>query len=233
MEPVIIDAIVTAVLVTFVIIGARRGLFRTLAGLLAIVLALVGAGLFSKVLTQPMADFLAPVIEKHIAVRVDDALLEQGVQPDEPAEADSKLEIRVQSLLERLGMDPQTVDTLAQDAVQKVRDTGVSLATAVVESMAYSILYGVLFIMSFLALLLAFRLAAKAFDLVLKLPVLHGLNTLGGAGIGLIEGGLLLFLVIWAARHFGVSFETDQVATTYVLRFFTTNTPLSVLSFLF
>ena len=232
MEPVIIDAIVVAVLVAFAVIGARRGLFQTLAGLLALIVALVGAGLFAKTLAQPMADLLAPLIEQHIEIRVDDAIHLQGGQSDVQNEPDSELELRVESLLELMGMDPQSVDTLAQKAVQKIRDTGASLAAAVVESVSYSILYGVLFILSFLALLLAIRLVSKAFDLVLKLPVLHGLNALGGAGIGLLEGSLLLFLVIWAARRFGISFETEQVAATYVLRFFTTNTPLSVLSFL-
>ena len=57
-------------------------------------------------------------------------------------------------------------------------------------------------------------------------------NSLGGGAIGLIEAGLLVFLVIWVARRLGVSFETDAVAATHLLRFFTTNTPLSALSFL-
>lgn len=50
--------------------------------------------------------------------------------------------------------------------------------------------------------------------------------------IGLIEGALVLFLAIWVLRRFGVSFETDTVSATHILRFFATHTPLSALSLL-
>ena len=41
--PVIIDLIAAALLLGFTIAGARRGLFRTLAGILIVVLAMTGA----------------------------------------------------------------------------------------------------------------------------------------------------------------------------------------------
>ena len=50
--------------------------------------------------------------------------------------------------------------------------------------------------------------------------------------LGLIEGALLLFLAVWAARRLGVSFEKEMFAQAHILRVFTTYTPLSVLSFL-
>ena len=43
--PVIIDAIAVAVLAGFAIVGVWKGLLRTLAGLLVLVLALAGAGI--------------------------------------------------------------------------------------------------------------------------------------------------------------------------------------------
>ena len=55
---------------------------------------------------------------------------------------------------------------------------------------------------------------------------------LGGGLLGLIEGALLLFLAVWVLRRLGVSFETETLAEAHILRIFTTNTPLSVLSFL-
>ena len=55
---------------------------------------------------------------------------------------------------------------------------------------------------------------------------------IGGGALGLIEGALLLFLAVWVLRRLGVSFETETLAEAHILRIFTTNTPLSVLSFL-
>ena len=69
-------------------------------------------------------------------------------------------------------------------------------------------------------------------DLLAKLPGLSSLNALGGAALGLVKGALVLFLAIWAARRLGVSFETEEVAQTYILQFFATHTPLSMLSLL-
>ena len=71
-----------------------------------------------------------------------------------------------------------------------------------------------------------------AMDLVLKLPLLRGLNTLGGAAVGLVEGALLLFLAVWVLRRLGVSFESEALAEAHILRIFTANTPLGVLSHL-
>ena len=68
--------------------------------------------------------------------------------------------------------------------------------------------------------------------LVLKLPGLHLLNAIGGGLLGLAQGALLLFLLIWAARHLGVSFETEALSSAHILQIFTTNTPLRVLTFL-
>ena len=57
-------------------------------------------------------------------------------------------------------------------------------------------------------------------------------NALGGAALGLVKGVLVLFLAIWAARRLGISFETEEVAQTYILQFFAAHTPLSMLSLL-
>lgn len=230
MEAVIIDAVVLCILLGFVIYGAYRGLFRALAGLLIVVLALVGAGLAAKTLTPAAVNLLTPVIEKGITQRVDKAFAvqtEQGKMPEAGRDIG-----QAEELLGLLGMDSQTIGSLAQRAEEKIKETGVSLVTAVVESMMYSILYGILFLLSFLTLLVALRLLARAMDLVLKLPGLSTLNRVGGGAAGLLEGGLVLFLAVWAARRFGFSFETELLASTHILRFFTTNTPLGVLSFL-
>lgn len=61
---VIIDVIVGAVLLGFVIRGAYRGMLQTLAGLVILVMALVGASIVARSLTAPVTDFLSPIIEK-------------------------------------------------------------------------------------------------------------------------------------------------------------------------
>ena len=231
--PVIIDIVVAAVLLGFAVYGGKRGLFRALSGLLAVVVALVGAGIIAATFTTPVTKVVTPLIAGHIEEKVENAMAVQsagsGVQMPE---ADTEDPSAIQDLLAILGLDDEVRSRLAEEVQEKVRDTGASIAAAVVESMARSFIYGTLYILSFAVLLLLMKVLIGAMDLVLKLPLLRGLNTLGGAAAGLVEGALLLFLAVWVLRRLGVSFETEALAEAHILRIFTENTPLSVLSHL-
>lgn len=232
--PVIIDAIVVVILVGFCLFGARRGLFQAFAGLVTMIVALVGAGIIAASFSGPVTGLVAPLIEEHITQQVDEALgLAPGEMPEEDVQEDEALEgFGIEDLLALLGVDQDVRDSIAQQAQETVRDTGVSVASAVVESIAGTMIYGALFLIAFLVLMILLHILVKAMDLVLQLPGLHGLNALGGALIGLAEGALALFLAVWVLRRLGVSFESDPFVQAHILRIFTTNTPLSVLSFL-
>lgn len=231
--PVIIDIVVAAVLLGFAVYGGKRGLFRALSGLLAVVVALVGAGIIAATFTTPVTKVATPLIAGHIEEKVENAMAVQsagsGVQMPE---ADTEDPSAIQDLLAILGLDDEVRSRLAEEVQEKVRDTGASIAAAVVESMARSLIYGTLYILSFAVLLLLMKVLIGAMDLVLKLPLLRGLNTLGGAAVGLVEGALLLFLAVWVLRRLGVSFESEALAEAHILRIFTANTPLGVLSHL-
>lgn len=233
--PVIIDAVTAAILIGFVLWGAHQGLLRSLTGLLTVVVALVGAGLIAGALAAPAARLAGPLIQEHIRTQVDEAMAVQSSQQVQMPEVDIDEDdggFDIDDLLALMGLDEDVRESLLGDIQEKAADTGEAIASAVVESLVQSLLYGVLFLLSFLILLVLLKLAVRALDLVMKLPGLHLLNSLGGAIIGLIQGALLVFLAVWIARRLGVSFETESVAETHILYFFTTNTPLSALSFL-
>ena len=233
--PVIIDAVAVAILAFFVLWGAHQGLLRSLAGLLTIVAALVGAGLIAGALADSAARLAGPLVEERIRTQVDEAITAQASQKVEMPELDVEggdEEFDIQDLLALMGLDQDVRDSLTEEIQEKAVDAGTTIAAAAVESVVRSVLYGVVFLLSFLALTVLLKLAIGALDLVAKLPGLHLLNTLGGAAAGLVQGVVLAFLAIWIARRLGVSFETEPVAQTHILHFFTTNTPLSALSFL-
>ena len=224
--PVIIDIVVIVVLVGFTIYGARRGLLRALASLLVVIVALVGAGIVAATFTRPVTKLVTPLIADHIEKKLDAAMEENAQAPISQSDGDDS---SVEDLLALLGLDQEVRESLAEQARE---DTGVTIAMAVVESLAQSIIYGVLYIVSFVGLSILLRVLLRAMDLVLQLPGLHLLNSLGGAAVGLVEGALLLFLVVWVLRRLGVSFETEALASAHILQIFTSNTPLSVLTFL-
>lgn len=232
---VIMDAIVVIILVVAVCYGAKRGLLESLAGLIIVVMALVGAGIAAGTFTEPVAGFVTPLVEERVAERVEAALEEQaGAFAGEWSleEVPDLEELPIAEVLALMGLDETVRASLAERAQNMIRDTGATVVSAVVESLVRSFVYGVLFLLAFLAILLLLKVLVGAMGLVLKLPGLRLLNALGGAVIGLAEGALLLFLAVWLCRKLGVSFETEALAEAHILRIFTTNTPLSLLSFL-
>ena len=223
--------------------GAHRGFFRTVAGLLAVILALVGAQLFTNWAAPHVSGVLQPAIERRVEKKVDAALGgdPSAITPQEPqigaSRPDSETqdqkeaeESEIQRLLRAIGVDEQLFQRLGESAREKVRDTGVTVATAVVQSVAESVIRARLFLLSFAVFLLLLKLLAKVLDLALKLPVLRSMNGLAGAAVGLVEGALAVFLAVWLLRRFGVSFETPAVEGTYLLSFFAKHTPLSALA---
>ena len=242
---IILDIAAAAVLIGFTAAGAHRGFFRTVAGLLAVILALVGAQIFTAWAAPHVSGVLQPVIERRVEKKVDAALggdTSSAVVPQEPQIGGSRPDAgetqqeaqeeqsEITRLLRAIGVDETLFQRLGEAAREKVRDTGVSVATAVVQSVAESAVRALLFLLSFAVLLLLLKLLARVMDLALKLPVLRSMNGLAGAAVGLVEGALALFLAVWLLRRFGVSFETPSVEGTYLLSFFTTHTPLSALA---
>ena len=225
--PVIMDIAAAAVLLLFLILGARAGLVRTLAGLLIVVVALVGAGMIAATFTDPATRLVAPMIEKAVTQKVEEAITAETGRLNV-----ERVDPEIGELLSMLHLDEDVRESIADRAEQTVRDTGASVIAAVVESLCRTAIYGLLYILAFLGLWLLLHVLATAMDLLAKLPGLSFLNALGGAALGLVKGALVLFLAIWAARRLGVSFETEEVARTYILQFFATHTPLSVLSLL-
>ena len=225
--PVIMDIAAAAVLLLFLVLGARAGLIRSLAGLVIVVVALVGAGMIAATFADPAAKLAAPMIEKAMTQKVEEAITaETGMLDTE------RVDPEIGEVLSMLGLDEEVKEGITNRAEQTIRDTGASVISAVVEGLCRSVIYGLLYIFAFLGLWLLLHVLAKAMDLLARLPGLSSLNALGGAALGLVKGALVLFLAIWAARRLGISFETEEVAQTYILQFFAAHTPLSMLSLL-
>ena len=160
----------------FVLWGAHQGLLRSLAGLLTIVVALVGAGLIAGALADSAARLAGPLVEERIRTQVDEAITAQSSQKVEMPELDVEggdEEFDIQDLLALMGLDQDVRDSLTEEIQEKAVDAGTTIATAVVESVVRSVLYGVVFLLSFLALTVLLKLAIGALDLVAKLPGLH------------------------------------------------------------
>ena len=204
--PVIIDIIAAAVLLGFTVYGARRGLFRALAGLLIVAAALIGARMAAETLVPPAMGLSRPLIQRHVEKELDQALGDQVEvsMPEEP-----------EALLALLGVDEARLAELAEQVRRTIQETGATILAAVAESLAEPVLYSLLFLLAFLLLTAALRLVARLLDLALKLPVLHGANALGGAAVGLLEGLVVLAVAALVLKRLDV-----PLAESHLLRIF-------------
>lgn len=231
----IIDIVVAGFLLAFLIGGARRGLLRTIAGLVIVVLALAGANYSANYLMPVAEKYVRPYLKQRVESRIEKSLAKEGgaasasSDPQRPGCVDGAEIMRTLGLMK---LDTDASDTVARVAEERIKETGVSLRTALEESFTETILHTMLFALCFFLLMLLLKLLVRALDLMLKLPGLNFLNRLGGMALGILEGVLLMFFAVWVLRRFGISFETKTVERTVLLRFFTENTPLSVLPFL-
>ena len=230
---ILFDAVVLLVLLFFVWRGASRGFVLTLCGLLAVVVALVGASFLSNVLAEPVANWVEPVVEKQIHAVLDESVKNPESTPDsgEIPEASDSDTITLSVLVDQLKENKLFAGFA--DAFQKAVDEGTaqvvsSAAKSVAHYAAVQIAHSILFTVSFALLLLLWFLLSRALNLVAKLPGLRSLNKLGGGAVGLLKGCVILFILAWLVRMSGLQLP-DATEKTYLVRFFLNTNPVSLL----
>ena len=83
----IADGLVLAVLLIFACIGARRGLILSLCGLLAFVVAFLGASFAARTLSPVVADALEPKFAAAIEEQLNESIRQQAEADATPADA--------------------------------------------------------------------------------------------------------------------------------------------------
>ena len=228
----IIDLVLAAVLAVFALLGARKGLIRSLMALVSVVVALIGATLLTAMFVEPVTDLVYPKVEERVLEQ-----FERDVPSDALAAEDGDLSaggLLPDELSDLLG---EALDTLkrfgvSDDAIDGVTKSVTDSAVSAAERAAYlkTIVQAALFLAFFLALMLLLRLLTHGLDRLFSLPVLAQLNGLGGAALSLMEGALLIFLIVFLAPRLGVTWFADHAAGTHLLAWFLNNTPRSIIA---
>ena len=219
---VIIDIVLIAVLLLFTVLGWRRGAFKSLIGIVVVIVAVVGAGFVSKQVTPLAVERITPLVSQQIELRFDNYLeAEQSDQlPADQSEAEG--------LFGALGLYRNTAEKLADDVMMQVQQTGKEMLQAAAEELIRAVVGAILFIVSFVILLIALKLLSKILGLLTAVPGLHLIDALGGGIFGLAQGALILFALVWAIQFFGTGVPEQIVEKTILFRFFATLNPVSM-----
>ena len=176
----IIDLVLAAVLAVFALLGARKGLIRSLMALVSVVVALIGATLLTAMFVEPVTDLVYPKVEERVLEQFErdipsDALAAEdgdlsagGLLPDELSEALGE----ALDTLKRFGVSDDAIDGVTKS----VTDSAVSAAERAAYLLVKTIVQAALFLAFFLALMLLLRLLTHGLDRLFSLPVLAQLN---------------------------------------------------------
>ncbi len=224
------DIAVLLILAFFLWRGASRGFILTFFGLVALLVAFVGANFLADTLAPKVGAALEPkfaaVIEERLNEQfatADAPILPDGETPDNPLGG-------VLGLLKSMGLYEELVDAVEQAVHTGMTEVAAAAAAAVAASIAESVAYMVLFLVFFVLILLAWTLLSHALNLVSKLPGLNALNRTAGALVGLVKGCVVLFVAVWFLRATGDLIPPEAVEQTTLLRFFMTVNPVSLLT---
>ncbi len=210
------DLVILAVLVVAVVLGAKAGLLKSLAGVIVVVCSALGASWCARAFSDPLADKLAPLLSARLTEKLEDTGAVRTASAGD--------------MLEKFGFTGRPLENLTEQVLQQVRETGRTLVESVVTTVTHSIAYAAVFLVSFLVLLLALTLLVKALQLAAELPGLKTVNGLGGGILGFLKGALLVFAAVWALRKLQLIVTPEMVENSLLLKFFANNSPLSLLT---
>lgn len=218
----IIDLILVAVLVLCTVLGFRRGAFKSVIGIVVLIAALLGAGIVSSQAGPGVAKMVSPMLSQQIELR-----LSEYVQSALPGGEEATQE-SAEGMFSAMGLYQKTAEKLAGDVLEEARETGQTIVQAAVDGMVESIVSAVLFVLAFLVLLIGFTILSKFLGLLTEVPGIHLMNAALGGVLGLLQGCLILFVLVWAAQFFGSGVPESLLQETTVFRHFAALNPLSL-----
>ena len=221
----IVDAVMVAVVLLSVVLGAKRGLFRSFAGLVVLVVALLVATQAAELLSGFAVErLLRPGADAAIREKIEEMLLEEEVSTTLMAEMQQVVSaipnqwIRTyaQELLNTWGLSTQT--QLFHSAAEVLLGLADQVLDAVLDGVVHSILYSVLFLIAFALVSLVLKGVVRLLDLPFHLPVLRQINGFGGLLFGAAKGVLLVWVCLWFLLHAELLITREVLDGSLLLR---------------
>jgi len=220
----IADLIAIFVLVFFALRGRKRGLVRTLIGILALVIAFWGAG----VLAQQTSPYLS---SKYVEPWIYNSVLPTVSETESVTatpESEEEVTETLGSAFKEIGIPGSTIQSFLNDFTVNLTDSLERIVESAAKSIGYKLTYALLFLLYFLILYLLLRIAGKFLQLLAKIPGINFINRTLGLILGLIFGYLIVLVLSYILTTTGFLLTPQLVSQTYVLHFLVTFSPLSL-----
>ena len=225
---VLIDIVLIIIIALCTWNGYKRGLVGGVAGILAIIVSLLGANILSAAYAHEVVPALEPFVDGYVDSSKNRAVILErmgyggsDLSLDDILAQDSSLryDYAYESLSD-LGLYEKRAEELAADAVAYAQESGVSMTDAVVAVLCDTVTTVMTTVIGFLLILILLVALASIGNLSFRLPNLENVDEIGGAILGFGKGFLYCILLCWVLSFLGIIIGKDTMAHTTLGRFF-------------
>lgn len=209
-----LDIVLGAVLVLSLILGAARGLVRTMVNVVVFFLSVIGGVWLARLFAPKLTALALPRVERFAMERIVESGLMTSSQAGAYASGDT-------SVLNGLG-------AAAQEMYNGILTSGMEALSAALERIVHGVAFVLVFFVGMMVLTIVLKLIARPLRIVERIPVFGFVNRLGGAALGLGLGMLICLLIAAVVKATGLVEGSD----TYLYAFFSQHTPRSLLALL-
>lgn len=224
----ILDIIFGALLVLSILVGAKRGLFKSLMALVVIIVSLIGASVLANMFTDQVTEYVTPQLEEKAQewLSSQDGTVSSIVSNALSSDSDkSDAASGLLGKLEKFG----ALDTFVDSAKSSASDA----ASTAVQSLIRTVVHAALLLIFYVVLFIVLKLISKLLNhAVENIPVVRTVNDLGGILLSFAECVAVLYLFCYLAPRLGIKFYIENVDQTHIVSFFATHSPGSLLSIL-
>lgn len=227
MNPLIFDLLIAAIILVSALLGRKKGFILTLCGFLALFVALIGAGVLTNLLAEPLSRLAVPFVENMLSEALRASAGELAA--DAEAAVNTTLD-QVLTLMESSTLLSGLTGAVSQAADQGLLEVTANAAHAVALYVAEQFTRLILFPIFFVLIMLVWTALSHILDLAFRLPGLHFLNRTAGLLLGLARGVLLVFILCWLLKDNYITQAT--VDGSLLLPYFFGGNPLLNISIL-
>ncbi len=225
---VIIDVLLIFIIALCTWNGYKRGLVGGVAGILAIVISLLGANILSAAYAHEVVPAMEPFVDGYVdSSKNRNVILERmgygdsDLSLDDILAQDSSLRYDyAYECLSDLGLYEKRAEELAADAVAYAQESGVSMTDAVVAVVCDTVTRVGATVIAFLLILILLVALASIGNLSFRLPNMENLDEIGGAVLGFAKGFLYCILLCWLLSFLGLIIGRETMSHTTLGRFF-------------
>lgn len=208
--------------------GYKKGLIGSIAGILAIVVALLGGSLLSSTYAHEVVPALEPFVNGYVDSQSNrqQALEKMGYGDSDmslndilAADPSLRYDYAYESI-RSVGFYQDRAEELADKAVDYSNQTGIDMTTSVVTILCDTITYVGGLTLAFLMILVLLIAIANVGNMSFRLPNMENLDEIGGTVLGFIKGFVYCVLFCWILSFFGILIGKDTLAQTTLARFF-------------